>query len=182
MADARRTPADDRIAAAALHLLRAHGARAVTIEAVAAESGVAKTTIYRRFRNRHELLAAALAPLTRQQPPAPDSSDRERATWIVRSAVAAIDDGIGPGGFASLLIDEDPEFSALFRRILTAHRGRIVDALFAAGHDIDRGLADTVIDAVVGGYISELARASTVGPGWEERMLRVLTTALPSGV
>ena len=53
-------PRDERITAAALELLRAKGPKAVTVEAVAARADVAKTTIYRRYRDRQEMLAAAL--------------------------------------------------------------------------------------------------------------------------
>ncbi len=47
-------PRDERITAAALDLLRAKGPKAVTVEAVAARADVAKTTIYRRYRDRQE--------------------------------------------------------------------------------------------------------------------------------
>ena len=47
---AQRPSRDERITAAALDLLRTQGPAAVTVEAVAARSGVAKTTIYRRYR------------------------------------------------------------------------------------------------------------------------------------
>ena len=52
---------DQRITAAALELLRTKGPKAVTVEAVAARADVAKTTIYRRYRDRQQMLTAALA-------------------------------------------------------------------------------------------------------------------------
>jgi AcrR family transcriptional regulator len=46
--------------AAAADLLREYGVHGLTIEAVAARSGVAKTTIYRHFSGREELHVAAM--------------------------------------------------------------------------------------------------------------------------
>jgi AcrR family transcriptional regulator len=43
-----------------LALLREGGPAAVTMEGVATHAGVAKTSIYRRYRNRGELLTAVL--------------------------------------------------------------------------------------------------------------------------
>ncbi len=52
-------PAKDReILAAGRRLLFGVGPEAVTMEAVAREAGVAKPTLYRRFANRDELIAA----------------------------------------------------------------------------------------------------------------------------
>lgn len=52
---------DGRILAAAYALLGERGVGALTVEAVAARAGVAKTTIYRRYRNSADLATAALA-------------------------------------------------------------------------------------------------------------------------
>lgn len=59
--DPRRARSRARVVEAAVAVLREHGAQGLTIEAVAARSGVAKTTIYRQFTGREELHAAALA-------------------------------------------------------------------------------------------------------------------------
>ena len=57
----RRAETDRNIGEAALRLLHEAGPSGVTVEAVAAESGVAKTTIYRRHADRESVLRAALA-------------------------------------------------------------------------------------------------------------------------
>ncbi len=58
--DPRRTRSRARVVAAAAELLREHGVHGLSIEAVAARSGVAKTTIYRHFSGREELHVAAM--------------------------------------------------------------------------------------------------------------------------
>jgi AcrR family transcriptional regulator len=56
----RLSSTDDRILGAALEVLRAAGPGEFTIDAVAAQCGVAKTTIYRRWPTRESLIVDAL--------------------------------------------------------------------------------------------------------------------------
>ncbi len=67
---------EDGIAESTLYLLRTGGPRAVTVEAVAAHSGIAKTTIYRRHPNRRDMLAGALSRLASPGPLDPRASAR----------------------------------------------------------------------------------------------------------
>ncbi|MGO1409900.1 MULTISPECIES: TetR/AcrR family transcriptional regulator [unclassified Microbacterium] len=55
-ATTRRARTDERLADAVSTQLDRHGYAGVTIEGVAAESGVAKTTIYRRWRSKAEMV------------------------------------------------------------------------------------------------------------------------------
>jgi AcrR family transcriptional regulator len=57
-----------KVRRAAADLLLADGPNALTIDAVARRSGVAKTTIYRRWDNARELLVDTLATTLRPQP------------------------------------------------------------------------------------------------------------------
>lgn len=169
----QRQAVEEAIAASTLRLLRAGGPRSVTVEAVTADSGVAKTTIYRRHRDRRDMLSAALSRLTSTEPLSTSADAPQRLQWTIRHAVATVDEGIGFGGLASLLSEEDPEFSALFRKILVAQRKKLVavidggkaDGTFRA--DLD---AETLLDAIVGAYIAERARRGRVGKDWEDRM------------
>ena len=56
----RSTEADEAIARAALTLLAESGFEGVTVEAVAQRAGVAKSTVYRRFPGKPELLVTVL--------------------------------------------------------------------------------------------------------------------------
>lgn len=65
LAGARRERADAarnrrRVLAAAQRLFAAHGPAGVSMEAVAREAGVGKATLFRRFPDRHALIAALL--------------------------------------------------------------------------------------------------------------------------
>lgn len=178
---AQRRAVEDGIAASTLHLLRSGGPRSVTIEAVTAHSGIAKTTIYRRHRDRRDMLTAALSRLTSPAPLSVQADTPERLRWLIRHSIAAIDDGIGFGGFAALLTEDDPEFSTVFRQILVTHRAKlvsVVDACKAEGGmrpDID---PETLIDAIVGAHIAERARKARIEEDCEDRLFALFWPAV----
>lgn len=59
----RRAGADEEILRVSLELLREYGYRAFTVDLVSERTGIAKTTIYRRWPTKGALVAAAIAPL-----------------------------------------------------------------------------------------------------------------------
>lgn len=175
---------EDGIAESTLYLLRSSGPRAVTVEAVAAHSGIAKTTIYRRHPNRRDMLAAALSRLASPSPVDPRASAPDRLRWVITHAIGTVEDGIGLGGLAALLTEDDPEFAVLFRRILIDQRAAlaaVIDDGKADGSirtDVD---AETLIDGVVGAYIAERARTGDIASGWEERLFKLFWPAVRAG-
>ena len=164
---------DDGITDATLHLLRTGGPRSVTVKAVAEHSGIAKTTIYRRYSDRRDMLSAALSGMASPAPLDPQTTAPDRLRWLIRQAVTAIECGIGFGGLAALLTDDDPEFTTVFRQILARQRAEL-SAVIDVGKndgamrtDIDN---ETLIDAIVGAYTAERARTGSVADGWETRL------------
>jgi AcrR family transcriptional regulator len=172
---------DDGIAESTLHLLRTRGPRAVTVEAVAAHSGIAKTTIYRRHPNRRDMLSSALSRVASPSQIDAQTEAPDRLRWLIDHAVETIEDGIGLGGLAAMLTDDDPEFTTLFRQMLIDQRGELAGAIETAKadgsmrSDVD---AETLIDAVVGAYIAEHARTGTIAEGWQERLFNLLWPAV----
>ena len=172
---------EDRIAESALRLLRTRGPRSVTVEAVTAHSGIAKTTIYRRHRDRREMLAAVLSRLVTPAPLRVQADTAERFRWIITHAIGAIDDGIGFGGFASLLTDDDPEFNALFRQILVDQRAKLVSVIDESKADgtmradID---SETLLDAIVGAHMADRARNGRFAPDWADRLFDLFWPAV----
>jgi AcrR family transcriptional regulator len=177
----QRLSRDERITAAALDLLRTKGPAAVTVEAVAARSGVAKTTIYRRYRNRNDMLAAALASITEPPPPTNPSELVPVVEWLVEQSYRAVHDGIGAGGLAALLTDENRDYTQLLRSIVHQHRAALASVIRdAMNNQVVRGDIDveTVMDCIAGAYLAELARSGSLAPGWTERVLRTMLPAL----
>lgn len=88
--DPRIERSREQILAAAIDLLREVGYGGLTIEAVAARSGVAKSTIYRHWSSKAGLVAAAFDRAHEQDPQAPPSPGpvRARVAAILRATIA----------------------------------------------------------------------------------------------
>ena len=71
-APSRAARVEHAIITATRELLAEGGVGRLTIEGVAERSGVAKTTIYRRWRSKSELVGEALRTLRQDEPP-PDT-------------------------------------------------------------------------------------------------------------
>ncbi|MDT0188259.1 TetR/AcrR family transcriptional regulator [Microbacterium sp. ARD31] len=177
----RQSALDERLRAAVLQLLRAGGPRAVTIDAVTAASGVAKTSIYRRHANRGALLTAVLAEAigTPDVPAEGDVRDKIRAA--LEQVWHQMGDVLGPGGLAAMVSDSDPEFTALFRTALRPYVEVLVGRIRA---DVEAGLlradldAEGVVSLMVGAYLGELVRRGEVTPDWLDRSLELLWTLM----
>ncbi|GAA2030787.1 hypothetical protein GCM10009740_20630 [Terrabacter terrae] len=173
----RDAQADVRIAGAALQLLRDEGPAAVHIEAVAARAGVARTTVYRRYRNRAALLAATLDQLEDAPFPAPELPLEEKLRWLLEEALRLVEVQLGRGAVAAALADSDPAFTAAFRahlvRQLTALQARI-DADVAAGRIRAEVNADAVAGLAFGAYLGEVLRYGQARQGWADGVVRIL--------
>ncbi len=117
------------------------GVGALTIEAVAARSGVAKTTIYRRWRDKWELAldAAMIDMLTTFDDPIDVGDTRKELTTFVNSAVRTM--GSEPFGRAlqglASEVATDPQLARVYRQYVVDPRRRQIDAVIKRG--IERG-------------------------------------------
>ena len=69
----RDPAADGRILAAASALILLRGFDSMTVDEVAANAGVGKATVYRRWSRKEDLAVAAMEQLYRDEMPAPDT-------------------------------------------------------------------------------------------------------------
>jgi AcrR family transcriptional regulator len=111
---------DVAILEAALSLLSEVGYEQLSMEAVASRSGAAKTTIYRRFRDKAALVAAAVEHRSDAVPPEAASDDLrvnllELVTWLARQ-IAEQDIGLLGALFAGMR--SDARLAEEMRRIL----------------------------------------------------------------
>jgi AcrR family transcriptional regulator len=134
----RDASADRQILQAAFRLLVAHGYGGMSIEGVAAAAGVAKTTVYRRYPAKRDLVVAALAFGAPFEPVlTPDLPTRDALRVFVRAARAGLVDSGAFRAMGSLLVEQErePELLATFRdRVLFPRLGRLRDLL-------ERGIA-----------------------------------------
>ncbi|MEW2165632.1 TetR/AcrR family transcriptional regulator [Streptomyces sp. NPDC007084] len=120
---------DVAILDATLSLLTEIGYDRLSIEAVAARSGAAKATIYRRHRDKAALVAAAVEYRSRAAPPEPASDDlRENllglVTWLARQ-IAEQEVGLLGALFAGMR--RDPRLADEMRRILRRDGAGLTD-------------------------------------------------------
>ena len=177
----RLAQTDQLIRDAGLELLRTQGPGAVNIDAVAARSGVARTTIYRRYRSRQELMTALLDDLVDPGLPAPTLPVPEKLRWLLERILLLLEDGIGRGGTAAVLADSDPAFTHALRarladRLTALERSMAADV--EAGHLNPRVDPDTLVGLLFGAYLGELLRYGEPRPGWAERTVELLTAAV----
>ena len=85
-----RTHTEQAILEATRELLAEGGVHHLTIEGVAARSGVAKTTIYRRWRSKDELALAVLLRMVEEIVEVPDRGDVRRELIILVDAAVKI--------------------------------------------------------------------------------------------
>lgn len=116
---------------ATLSLLTEVGYEQLSMEAVAGRSGAAKTTIYRRYRDKAELVAAAVERRAPGKPPQPaGESLREDVhalvAWLARS-ISEHDVGLLGAVFAGMR--NDPRLAQAMRRILRRDETAMTDGL-----------------------------------------------------
>jgi AcrR family transcriptional regulator len=113
------------------------GVRGLTVEGVAARSGVAKTTIYRRYRSRDDLALAVLLEMVAQVTAVPDLGDtRAELTKFVNGAVDILGKSL-MGRVMQGLVSElatNPELAKSFRDRVVAAR------LAEVRRTVDRGI------------------------------------------
>lgn len=124
---ARHTGVEKAALSAALEQLAAGGVKGLTIEGVAARTGIAKTTLYRRWRSKEDLALAVLLEMAQMATSAPTGDDIRAGLVSYLNAVITIlrDSLLGRvmQGLASDLAT-DPEMADAFRREVIALRQR----------------------------------------------------------
>jgi AcrR family transcriptional regulator len=130
------------------------------MEAVAAAAGVAKTTVYRRWPSKRDLVVAALATETPFAPPPRDIHSRTALRLFVRQAIAMLIESGAIRILGSLLVEEQREpglLEAFRQRILGPRRG-LVEAMLRAG--IERGEIRPDIEPLV---VTEMIAGAVFG-------------------
>lgn len=112
----RREGTDDAILEATRALLRETGYGGFTVDGVAERTGIAKTTIYRRWPSKGALVAAAIAPL------APQTGDAES---ILRETAEVL----------ALLSSPDAEALDVIRAVIVPRRELLREAMDATAAD-----------------------------------------------
>jgi AcrR family transcriptional regulator len=177
-------PEADRLILETAHrLLRDVGYDRLTIDAVAREAGVARTTVYRRYRDKADLVSAAIQTL--RQPVKRSASGDAR-----RDLVAHLDNvrrNYGMSLAGTLLMEEpyNPRLLALFReRMVAPQRQMIAETI---QHGIERGHirpdvdVERVLDLLLGAMFAAVFAEGRPGSDWPEAIVDALWPALAAG-
>src|SRR6266571_5013614 len=132
----RRARTEKAILDATRELLAEGGVRELTVERVAARSGVAKTTIYRRWRSKDELALAVLIDMVEKVVATPDLGDtRAELISFVDAAVKILGSTLMGRVMQGLISDlaANPELARAFQEQVVAMRVAEVRRLIERG-------------------------------------------------
>jgi len=180
-----RAQTEQAILEATRELLAEGGVHHLTVEGVAARSGVAKTTIYRRWRSKDELALAVLLKMVEQIVEVPDLGDvRAELIGFVDGAVEILGKTLMGRVMQGLVSDlaTDPELGRAFRERIVALRvseiHRVIDRAVKRGElraDLDVELVHELLFGPV--YYRLLLSGGELDAGLAER---IVDTVLPA--
>jgi AcrR family transcriptional regulator len=158
----RSEAADEAILNATVELLTEQGFLALTVEAVAARAGVAKTTVYRRWANKDELLMDAVGCI--KGPPAdpPGESVRGDLLWMLNRMRDAWFTGQMGRLMGRLAADgiERPDLYREGRERFVAPRHAVLRRIIARGVDEGSIRADVDPEWVIAMLVSPIISAA----------------------
>ncbi len=174
----RSAAADEAILGAALELFAEVGYQALSMEAVAARAGVAKTTLYRRYPDKAALVAAA-TDRARPSVEFPDTgSMRGDMVELFRVTESALDSPMTMRIFALMVSEfaENSEFRDVYWRNFVEPRRQAFAEILERGKQRGELRGDADIDLLVD-ILAGSAMYQAIRPGTEpltERMERII--------
>jgi AcrR family transcriptional regulator len=154
---------DERILEQVVVLLGSRGYNGLTLDELAARSGVAKTTVLRRWPSKAAVAAAGVERLALQSIAVPDSGTlRDDLRALLHAAVDTF--ARGPGQFVPRLLRESghhPEITDLLDAVLHTRRQAYRRVLARA---VARGELDPAVD-------QELLIDMLIGPLWTRLLI-----------
>jgi AcrR family transcriptional regulator len=166
----RSTHANQAILQATLDLLGEVGYQSMSIEAIAARAGVGKTTIYRRYTSKEEIVADAIESL-REDISIPDTG----SFWgdmdiLIKNAAKKIDSPLGRQTLALIIstASSNPQFAQVYWKKYTQVRREALSQVLERAKfrgEIDSSAdIDLVIDLLSGSLYYTLIFKPTTEP------------------
>ena len=167
---------------AARDLLLRDGYGALSIEAVVERTGVAKTTIYRRYRNKADLATAAVAAYAEETTAQLPDDPRAALIEFLRRFRERMLDG-GAGVLAGILVERgDPDVLDLHRQRVIHPRIAVARALLESARDRGDIRADADLDLalamIVGSFFATRIAGWEDDEDWAERAVALAWAGL----
>ncbi|MEU8520792.1 TetR/AcrR family transcriptional regulator [Streptomyces sp. NBC_01216] len=184
----RSGEASVRILRATVELLAAGGAAGLSVEAVAARAGVSRPTVYRRWQDRTELIAAAVRDaFARANPEAPHTADPAADLVTVLSNTIRLLTGTDLGRVIAGLVSELPREPGLAAALHEVERERrlilreVLDRARQQGR-LRPADVDLAVDMLLGPvYLRLLVTGDPVPVSLAEELAAAIVTPLPPG-
>ena len=186
MARPRSEEAKQRVLDAAQHLLGEQGVDAFTVEEVAKRSGVAKTTIYRHWPSRDQLMLESLDCLVHTFPtPNTGSLPGDLEAFFVQLSTVVSDPAM-----SQMMLDviaaaaKDPEIAELHREMMAERLGplrTIIDLARGRSElpaDLDTDLALDLIEGPF--FLRKVIRRESIDEATVRRMVAFIVAGLTS--
>lgn len=146
----RDVEVDRRITEAALEVLAEAGASAFSVAEVAERSGVAKTSIYRRFPTRDALLLGALERLNDDLPAVPEGGSARDRLVVLLGGIRRRSPGSLHGRLMlQVAATQDPRLAQLVYERVILPRQRVLCDVVREGMASGEFRADLDLDSVV---------------------------------
>ena len=176
----RDAETEARILQAALRLLAEQGYSRMSLDAVAAESGSSKPTIYRRWNSKAALATAALNTLQLAEPPADTGSTVGDLTRTLENFSRSLLRPNGMSLIGTVLAEEahTPELLALFRARLVATRRNMLQSILLRAQkrkELRRAVnLDCVVNMLIGAFYARYLATSTVPPNFARELVAII--------
>jgi AcrR family transcriptional regulator len=171
----RNAEADRHIIAATLQLLSREGYDRTSIEAVAAEAGVTRATVYRRYPTKADMVTAAVCTLAGADEPCGCPDARTTVTELLRAFADNVGRNDGMSIVASLYLQrhEHPEMLDSFReRVIRPCRLRMAAVLEVArvkGDVRPETDPEAVVEMLIGSYLYRTFAGMPIPPDWADQ-------------
>ncbi|MBL8174461.1 MAG: TetR/AcrR family transcriptional regulator [Bryobacterales bacterium] len=178
---------EQRILEVALRLLAEEGYSRMSLDGVAAEAGVSKPTIYRRWSSKADLATAALRRIQVAEPHPDTGSTVGDLTASLENFSRSLLRPNGMSLIGTVLAEEShtPELLRLFReRIVTPRRTMLRAILETASRrgEIREGVdLDVPVQMLIGAFYARYLAQSKVPAGFARELVEVVWTGIVVG-
>jgi AcrR family transcriptional regulator len=179
----RSEAADRAILEAALALMGRDGYARMSVDAVAAEAGVSKPTLYLRYPSKAALATAALAHVREQTAPRETGDTRADLVALLRHFRAGVERPFGMAMVGTVLAEEHhtPDLFAEFRRRLVEPRRQMLRGVLERaqlrGELAPAADLETAVNMLIGSYYAAYL-AGRVPRDWALRAVELTLDGL----
>ncbi len=172
----RNSSMDTAIIATATEHLGRYGYRGLSMTKIAADAGVTKPALYRRFKSKAELAKAALGQLDATESVPLSGNWEQDLTNLMAACQRSLQKPNGTAIIGMLLNEESdsPELLALFREEIAAGQRTqfrtVLDQARDKGYIRDDVRLNVVINMMIGGLYAKYAADGRLPKDWYERV------------